>query len=295
MRRADMAAGLNSCIFFFLALIFLQCFCGSRAREIADRHGMQMQQTKDSNNYIQNQLNGMLGKHEKDLAVNVFFNEEDLKLGNKIPIYFPIKGPSAKPPLLSREQADSIPFSSSKLPYLLQLFSFSKDSPQANAMADTLSHCEFKPGKGEIKFCATSLESMLDSALNVFGSKTPFKVLTTNHLKDQTTSILQNYTIQDEPKVISSSKMVACHTMSYPYAVYYCHSQESDTKLFKVLLLGENGNKVDAMAICHMDTSDWDPNHVAFCVLKSVPGRSSPVCHFFPADHLVWVASTSAL
>ncbi|MCI83693.1 BURP domain-containing protein, partial [Trifolium medium] len=45
---------------------------------------------------------------------------------------------------------------------------------------------------------------------------------------------------------------------------------------------GENGDMVEAMAVCHLDTSQWTPSHVSFQVLGVTPGSSS-VCHFFPA------------
>ncbi|CDO97068.1 unnamed protein product [Coffea canephora] len=318
-----MAAGLHSCIFFFHALVVLECVCGSRARKIAEeplnvhdhKETREMLQTTrhnlnapiyapDSDNpgrkHVANGVPEKLDQmspsvssdkdHMYELAVKVFFTDKQIKLGNRIPIYFPVVEPSARPPLLSREEADSIPFSSSQLPYLLHLFSFSQDSRQAKAMIDTLSHCEFKPATEDAKFCATSLESMLDSAREILGSKAPLKVVTTNHLTEQTSSILQNYTIQDEPRVISPARMVACHVLSYPYAVFYCHTKK-DNKLLKVSLVGENGGRVDAAAVCHMDTSDWDPNHLAFRVLKTVPG-GSPICHFLPENNLVWVAST---
>ncbi|XP_059653827.1 BURP domain protein USPL1 [Cornus florida] len=221
----------------------------------------------------------------------IFFTLKDLKVGKKLSIYFPNRDPSKTPHLLPREETDSIPFSLSKLPFLLKFFSFSKHSPQAKAMEGTLRHCETQPIKGETKFCATSLESLLDSTRGVFGLETRFKVLTTNHLTNPTAPF-QNYTILEVPKEISAPKIVACHAMPYPYAVFYCHSQESDNKLFEVVLGGENGadRVLQALSICHMDTSQWDPDHVAFRVLGTEPG-SSPVCHFFPADNLVWVPS----
>ncbi|KAK2392831.1 BURP domain-containing protein BNM2A [Trifolium repens] len=85
-----------------------------------------------------------------------------------------------------------------------------------------------------------------------------------------------------------SPKIVACHTVPYPHAVFYCHSQESENRVYKVLLGGENGDKVEAMVVCHMDTSQWAPSHVSFQVLGVTPGSSS-VCHFFPADNYIWV------
>ncbi|CAI9109548.1 OLC1v1009387C1 [Oldenlandia corymbosa var. corymbosa] len=225
-----------------------------------------------------------------DPELQIFFRVDDLKLGGKLPIYFPIKDLSSAPPLLSREEADSIPFSSAHLPKLLERFSISDGSPQAKAMETTLNHCEFEPMKGESKFCATSLESLLDSTRSVFGSKSEFKVATTIHLNKNSTSLLQNYTIVENPIEIPAPRIVGCHPLPYPYSVFYCHSQESDNKLFKVSLMGENGWRVEALGICHMDTSQWDSDHVAFLVLNTQPGKS-PVCHFFPADNLVWFPS----
>ncbi|PQM38126.1 BURP domain protein USPL1 [Prunus yedoensis var. nudiflora] len=151
------------------------------------------------------------------------------------------------------------------------------DSPQAKAMKDTLRECEIEPIKGEIKSCATSLESMLDFTRGVFGVDTPFSVVATTHLTNSTTNF-QNYTILEEPKEISAPKMVACHTMPYPYAVFYCHSQQSVNRVFKVLLGGEDGDRVEAVAVCHLDTSQWSPNHASFSVLRTKPGASAGQC-----------------
>ncbi|XP_021731620.1 BURP domain-containing protein BNM2A-like isoform X1 [Chenopodium quinoa] len=227
-----------------------------------------------------------------DHSVQVFFTPKDLKLGNVIPIFFRGRNPSSSSPhFLPREEAELIPFSPSKLSYLLQLFGFSQASSQAKAMEDTLRQCIIiKPILGETKFCATSLESMLDFVHKIFGPTTKFKALSTQNFA-KSGSILQNYTVVDEPKEILAPKMIACHTMPYPYVVYYCHHQESESKVFQVSLKGEekgSDNIVQAVAVCHMDTSQWSPNHFSFRVLGIKPG-SSPVCHFFPADNLVWV------
>ncbi|GFY89945.1 hypothetical protein Acr_07g0001420 [Actinidia rufa] len=158
------------------------------------------------------------------------------------------------------------------------------------AMEYTLSQCEMEPLKGETKFCATCLESMLDSTRGIFGLATKFQVLTTKHLSNHT-ALLQNYTILGVPRVVATKKMLACHTMPYlTYAVYYCHGQDGDHRLYELVLGGDNGERVEAVGVCHVDTSQWDPDHVAFRVLKTSPGKS-PVCHFFPADNLIWVAS----
>lgn len=159
-------------------------------------------------------------------------------------------------------------------------------------MENTLSLCEIEPIKGETKFCATSLESMLDFARSAFGLESSFGVVTTTFL-NKSSATFQNYTILEMPKEILAPKMVACHTMPYPYAVYYCHYQESENKVYKISLGGENGDGVDAVAVCHMDTSHWSRNHASFRVLRIEPG-TLPVCHFFPADHLVWVPTPTS-
>ncbi|XP_022762313.1 BURP domain-containing protein BNM2A-like [Durio zibethinus] len=222
-----------------------------------------------------------------DRSMMVFFTLNDLKVGKSMPIYFPKKDPSTSPHLLPREEADSIPFSLKQLPHLLQFFSFLQDSPQAKAMEDTLRQCETKAIKGETKFCATSLESILDFARSIFGLNSYFKILTTAHLTKSSID-LQNYTIVETPQEISAPMMVACHTLPYPYAVLYCHSQETQNKVFKVSLGGENGDRVEAVAVCHMDTSQWGRNHVSFRVLGIEPGTPG-VCHFFPADNFVLI------
>lgn len=229
-----------------------------------------------------------------DPELNVFFTPKDLRIGKKMPIYFSRKNASNSPKFLSRDESDGIPFSSTHLHFLLQTFSFPKHSPQAKAMDYTLTQCEIPPMEGETKFCATSLESLLDHAHEIFEPNSQIRVLSTTHLGDSDSDssvLLQNYTFLKIERV-SVPRILGCHPMPYPYAVFYCHSQVSDTSLFRVLVEGDDGGKVEAMAVCHMDTSMWNRDHVAFDVLKVQPG-TSPVCHFFPPDNLVWVPLTS--
>ncbi|XP_037493299.1 BURP domain-containing protein BNM2A [Jatropha curcas] len=222
-----------------------------------------------------------------DQSMMVFFTLDDLKIGKKLQIYFPMKDSSSTPPMLPKAEADSIPFSYKDFPYLLKLFSISPNSPQAIAMENTLKECELKPIKGETKICATSLESIVDFVRETFGLGTKFKILTTTHLIKSKT-LLDNYTIMQEPKEIPVPKMVACHTMPYRYTVFYCHSQQTENKVFVVSLKGRNGGRVEAVAVCHMDTSKWSSRHASFRVLGIKPG-TIPVCHFFKGDNLIYV------
>ena len=224
-------------------------------------------------------------------SVIVTFTMKDLKPGKTLPIYFDKRDPAYSPPSwLPKEEAESIPFSSAHLPYLLELFSFSPGSTQAEAMAQTIGFCENKPREGETKFCATSQESLLDSLHTYFGpEESHFRALSTSYLTKSTT-LLQNYTILEVPKIKeipAHPKMIACHTMPYPYLIYYCHFPGAENKVFEVSLQGQNGDRVDAFSVCHLDTSSWSPGNVVFRSLGFQHGDA--VCHFFPEDNLIWV------
>lgn len=260
--------------------------------DVDDGNGCQKRKMNDHDEHMHEHTSS--SSTHMDLSVNLFFNYDDLKIGEKFPLYFPFKNPSKIPHFIPKEEADSIPFSLSQLPQILEFFSFSQDSPQAKAIKDTLESCELPPIKGESKSCATSLESVLDFLGQFFGVGTNFKVFTTTQMKNWTTH-LQNYTILEDPKEILTAHMVGCHPLPYPYALFYCHGQkESHNKLFAISFEGEDGVKIEAIAICHMDTSQWEPDHPSFRVLGIEPG-ASPVCHILPQDSLVWVSSPSSV
>ncbi|KAL2346136.1 hypothetical protein Fmac_000136 [Flemingia macrophylla] len=283
----------------FIYLVFILCFDGGRARELAGTENKSLEILEDdlteahAMDHPNKQPHNSNHSHDHiDPSLIVFFTLKDLKVGKRMAIHFPKRDRATSPKLWPREEADAVPFSSNQLPYLLKLFSFSPHSSQAIAMENTLRECESKPIKGEVKFCATSLESMLDFTQSILGMTSEPQVLATLH-QAKSSVTFQNYTILETLMEIPAPKMVACHTMPYPYAVFYCHSQNSGNRVYRVSLAGENGDRVDAMVVCHLDTSQWAPTHVSFQVLKITPG-TSPVCHFFPADHLIWVPKLHA-
>lgn len=211
-----------------------------------------------------------------------------------MPIYLGGLFPGATlPPFLPKQEADSIPFSSSKLPSLLNSFGFSQGSPQSIAMEDTLQHCEVGAVDQEaMKFCATSFEGMFDFVSQSFGTidTKSIRALRTTPITPKSAKLtLQNYTIIDVPREIPSApKMVGCHMMPYPYAIYYCHYLHGENKMFEISLRGEDGVEAKAITVCHMDMSHMDPNHVVFRFL-GIKSGDAPVCHVFPSEDLVWL------
>ncbi|KAF5938747.1 hypothetical protein HYC85_023006 [Camellia sinensis] len=63
---------------------------------------------------------------------------------------------------LPRQVAEKIPFSSKKMPQILDYFSVKPNSMEAKTIKQTIKECEEPGTKGEEKYCATSLESMID-------------------------------------------------------------------------------------------------------------------------------------
>ncbi|KAL6270133.1 hypothetical protein ACE6H2_027044 [Prunus campanulata] len=171
----NMASGLALWSPLLHLLVLVMCVQGTGGRKMSETQDGDGHETTHTEHAHAHHPSSHM-HHQMDTSVMIFFTLEDLKEGKTMAIYFPKSNPSKSPHLLPREEADQIPFSSKQLLHLLHFFSFSQDSPQAKAMEGTLRDCEIEPIKGEIKSCATSLESMLDFTRGVFGVDTPFSM-----------------------------------------------------------------------------------------------------------------------
>jgi hypothetical protein len=217
--------------------------------------------------------------------VALFFLEKDLHHGTKLNLQFTKNASNYEAKFLPREVANSIPFSSNKLECILDKFSIKKGSKEAEIMKNTISQCEVKGIKGEEKLCVTSLESMVDFTTSKLGRNV--EAISTEVREES--SELQEYVIEKGVKKLGDkNKTIVCHKENYPYAVFYCHKTDTINTYF-VPLEDVDGNRVKAIAVCHTDTSQWNPKHVAFQVLKVQPG-TVPICHFVPQDHVVWIS-----
>ncbi|KAK9273571.1 hypothetical protein L1049_018381 [Liquidambar formosana] len=218
---------------------------------------------------------------QDDLNVANFFLEKELHPGSKMKLHFTkITNGST---FLPREVAESIPFSSTKLPDILNLFSVKPESPEAKIIKETIGVCEEPSNvEGEDNYCATSLESIIDFSTSVLGQKV-------EALSTEVETGTQDYKIEAGVVEMVGDKALSCHKQKYPYAVFYCHATLR-TRTYTVPLVDAKGTKSKAVAICHKDTSEWNPKHLSFQVLKVKPG-TVPICHFLPNDHIVWVAN----
>ncbi|GAU21088.1 hypothetical protein TSUD_10050 [Trifolium subterraneum] len=223
--------------------------------------------------------------HDKS-NVALFLLENDLHYGKKLNMQFTkTTSNNNGTKFLPKEVADSIPFSSNKMENILDKFSIKKGSNEYEIVKNTINDCEEKGIKGEVKLCVTSLESMVDFATSKLGNNV--EAISTEVEKES--SKLQQYVIvKGVKKLGEKNKAIVCHKEHYPYAVFYCHKTNT-TEVYSVPLEGVEGNRVKAVAVCHTDTSEWNPKHISFQVLKVQPG-SIPICHFVPQDHVVWVS-----
>nr|GEY10799.1 hypothetical protein [Tanacetum cinerariifolium] len=103
--------------FILYAPLLLQFFLGSNAREIIEKT------VGNDHTHSVNPKDDHYGPHGLDPALSVFFRVGDLHLGKKMPIYFAANDNLNPTHLLSQDEANSIPFSSSEIPYLLEFFS----------------------------------------------------------------------------------------------------------------------------------------------------------------------------
>ncbi|XP_056682959.1 BURP domain-containing protein 5-like [Spinacia oleracea] len=88
-------------------------------------------------------------------------------------------------------------------------------------------------------------------------------------------------------ELLESDQLLLCHRYGFPYAVFYCH-QPTATKAFSVHLSAavesEDGG-LEAIAVCHMETSKWSANYIGFKALGVKPG--TPICHFLHSRDLL--------
>ncbi|XP_008795079.2 BURP domain-containing protein 3-like [Phoenix dactylifera] len=213
----------------------------------------------------------------------LFFLKKDLHPGSEMNPGLSFVSTISGAAFLSRAEVDTIPFSSDKLSEILHRLNVLPGSELAKEVNKTLSDCEAAASEGEHKFCATSLESMVDFATSKLETH-DLQVSATTVRGNQETAPKQRYKVAPSGvQKAPGAKLVACHPEAYPHAVYYCHLTRA-TKAFVVTLVGEDGTTVEAVAACHSDTSKW--RSVFFKVLGVKPG--TPICHFLPQDHLVW-------
>ncbi|KAI4314322.1 hypothetical protein L6164_027242 [Bauhinia variegata] len=212
-----------------------------------------------------------------------FFREKVLKQGTVMPMP-DIRDKMPERSFLPRTIVSKLPFSSSKLSELKQMFKVSDNSSMDNFMKESMSDCERVPSPGETKRCVGSIEDMIDFATSILGRN--IAVRTTENVNGSKKNVMVG-----SVKGINGGKVtqsVSCHQSMFPYLLYYCHSVPM-VRAYEADLLDPNSKaKINhGVAICHLDTTAWSPTHGAFLALGSGPGRIE-VCHWIFENDMTW-------
>uniref|UniRef100_A0A7N0TEZ6 BURP domain-containing protein n=1 Tax=Kalanchoe fedtschenkoi TaxID=63787 RepID=A0A7N0TEZ6_KALFE len=215
-----------------------------------------------------------------------FFRESALKTGVVIPMP-DIRDKMPKRAFLPRTILAKLPFSSSKLDQMKQIFHAAENSTMEKIITDGLSECERAPSKDETKRCVGSIEDMIDFATSVLGRN--IAVRTTESVAgSKQILVIGALTKINGGRV---TKSVSCHQSLFPYLLYYCHSVPKVRVYEADLLDPKSKSKVNhAVAICHLDTSAWSPTHGSFLSLGSGPGKIE-VCHWIFENDMTWTVS----
>ncbi|KAL3751732.1 hypothetical protein ACJRO7_012549 [Eucalyptus globulus] len=217
---------------------------------------------------------------------SMYFRESMLKSGNVIPMPN-LWDNMPKRSFLPRSISSKLPFSTSKLAELKQIFHFGENSAMEKIMALTLGQCEVA-NLGETKMCVASIEDMIDFATSILGHDV--MVRSTEGSGGSKQEVLIGLINRIEDAAVTKP-IVTCHQVLFPYMVYYCHSFRN-VRVYEVDILDlKSKTKINhGVAICHMDTSAWRPTHEAFIALGSGPGQIE-VCHWTFETGVVWTTA----
>ncbi|TVU01064.1 hypothetical protein EJB05_53497, partial [Eragrostis curvula] len=196
----------------------------------------------------------------------------------------PRRGGAGHPPARRRREG---PVHERGADDVIAAFNIVPGSTEAKQVRHTLSRCQAPPIAGEVKSCTASLEATVESAMRMLGAGggdvwAAASELPRAGLPQQTYAVVAATQVQGD-------EYLSCHTLPFPYAVYQCHVAPMAYWAYKVSLAGlRDGSAVALLAICHLDTSGWNPAQPAFEVLQTKPG-GWPVCHFMPYGNLAFV------
>ena len=215
-----------------------------------------------------------------------FFRESMLKEGN-VMVMPDIKDRIPKRSFLPRAILSKLPFSTMHLYKLKGIFRARENSSMEHMLVNAVAECERAPSLGEAKRCVGSVEDMIDFAVLVLGHNVV--VRSTKNVNGSKQNVMIGSVKGINGGEVTTS--VSCHQMLYPYLLYYCHYVPK-VKVYEVDILDmESKAKINhGVAICHLNTSAWDPEHAAFLALGSSPGQIE-VCHWFHENEMAWTTA----
>ncbi|CAL5038128.1 unnamed protein product [Urochloa decumbens] len=233
----------------------------------------------------------------------LLYPETVFTTGSKINLYID-RAVALHSAYLRPDIADSIPMSTKNFTDIAAMFAPVSLS-MARDMWSTLSSCEHpREVAGEQKACTTSLESMHDFSVSALGTSELRAFSTSLDVPEEgISSPSQRYEVAAVRAITAkaAANTVTCHSMSFPIALFYCHAV-NPTRIYEVTLQREDSDVVPkprtpamvrALAVCHVNTSGFDPTLRYWVKLGLKPGEAS-VCHFLTRGDVLWAPASAA-
>lgn len=251
-------------------------------REVSTSYGSQGGRRHDGHPHMHSHNEG------NKLLADVFFFRDVLRPGSVITPTIPAT--TSLPPLLPRHEADSLPFSTERFADIVAMLA-PASLGMAAEMRWTLDTCEHpRPLPGERAGCATSLEALAQLPATLLGTRN-LRAFSGDMPIDPAGSPAQRgrYNVTAVAKLSESPAAATCHDLTYPYAVFYCHTT-NPAATYMVTLVAQDGRApaMKALAVCHLDTSLWSPRQ-PFLVAHNLKPGDVAVCHFLSKLSIIWV------
>jgi len=231
-----------------------------------------------------------------DFRMLGFFLESKLVKGSTMDLgtNFLYDAANSRRDFLPGAVADTLPaLKKSNLPKLLQAFNIGEGTEMARGRAKTISYCEglanLTPEEKPAS-CPTSEKAMAKFVSSLLGQNV--ELLTSTVISGKASAVSGPVTVVDyhTRSADIEATPVVCHSSPFPSQVYYCH-RLSKTRVLQATLEAAEGGRINAVAICHLDTSWWSSKHPAFAALNVQ--RGTEVCHWAAESTLVWVRNSN--
>lgn len=237
----------------------------------------------------------------RPLEEKVLFPEDIFRAGSVIKNLYIDSSATLHTACQSRAAAGYVPMSRKDLTDIVNTY-----APTSLAMArdiwSTLNLCEHaRRVNGERQTCAGSIKSMVGFAVSVLGTTDLRAFSSSRDVPAEgvtsSSSSSQRYEVVAVRPVTAAGARTAstmtCHSMEFPGPGYYCHAI-NPTKAYEVVLLRKEEGGVPAtttmraLAVCHLDTSGFDP-HMSFFVDRGIKPGDATACHFLSRGSVLWV------
>ncbi|KAG0626103.1 hypothetical protein M758_2G102400 [Ceratodon purpureus] len=220
-----------------------------------------------------------------------FFLESSLVEGRKIAIHNNLQDPAPSRPFVPSSAVSSLPeLTTYNALDIMSYFGVARDSSMATAIATAAYLCGGAALPGEAKSCAASTKALAAFVASELGNSVRIYATEGAPTSTSTSPVKAPVTILKVAKgsVEEGRKIVVCHHLAFPSALYYCHAV-TGTKVIQATLKTEGRFKpafIKAMAVCHLNTELWLSRHPAFKALNIA--RGDEACHFLVDNDLVF-------